>query len=46
MKLKFYIKNKKRVYTLKTQHNNKPTNEAHYKFIKLKSPTESKQTQS
>lgn len=37
MKLKFYInENKEKVYTLKEVNNNKQTQEAHYKFIKLK----------
>lgn len=37
MKLRYYIKEKKKVYTLESEHNNKPTIDAHYKFIKLKS---------
>jgi rRNA maturation protein Nop10 len=37
MKLKFYINEKKeKVYTLKETVNSKKTEEAHYKFIKLK----------
>ena len=40
MKLKFYIENKKKIYTLKQTINNKPTLDAHYKFIKIKSSVE------
>lgn len=37
-KLKFFINsNGKKVYTLKNKHNNKPTKNAHYKFVKIKS---------
>jgi len=37
MILKFYINEKgEKVYTLKGSHNNRQTQEAHYKFIKLK----------
>lgn len=36
MILKYYINEKKeKAYTLKPIHNNKPTIEAHYKFIKF-----------
>ena len=36
-KLKYFINDKgEKVYTLKTEVNNIPTKEAHYKFIKLK----------
>jgi len=37
MKLKFYIKENKKVYTLKSRVSNKETKPAHYKFIKIKS---------
>jgi len=37
MKLKFYIKNGKKVYTLKSRVSNKKTKPAHYKFVKTKS---------
>ncbi len=37
MKLKFYIdKEGKKIYTLKESIDNKKTEEAHYKFIKVK----------
>jgi len=37
MILKFYVnKNGEKVYTLKSEHNNKPTMEAHYKFVKVR----------
>lgn len=36
MKIKYYIENNKKVYTLKQEHNGKPTQDAHYKFIKIK----------
>ena len=36
MKLKFYLKDKKKTYTLKTKVKDTPTKEAHYKFIKIK----------
>ncbi len=35
-KLRVYIKNEKKIYTLKDKINNSPTSEAHYKFIKIK----------
>ena len=38
MKLNYYIKENKKIYTLKESINNIPTKPAHYKFIKLKSP--------
>ena len=37
MNLKYYLKDKKKVYTLKSESNSKPTLDAHYKFIKIKS---------
>ena len=40
MKLKYYIKDEKKIYTLKQTVNNKPTLDAHYKFIKIKSSVE------
>jgi len=36
MNLKFYIKYKKKVYTLKKSANSQLTSEAHYKFIKIR----------
>jgi len=37
MKLKFYIDSEgKKVYTLHEEINNTKTNEAHYKFIKIR----------
>jgi len=37
MKLKFYINSEgKKVYTLQEQINDKKTNEAHYKFIRIR----------
>jgi len=36
MKLKYYIRDNKKVYTLKESVNNQPTKDAHYKFIKVK----------
>jgi len=38
MKLNFYIKDKKKIYTLKNKINNEPTKSAHYKFVKTRSP--------
>lgn len=36
MKLKFYInKAGNKIYTLKNKAENKPTSDAHYKFIKI-----------
>jgi len=37
MKLKYYIKDNKKVYTLKDSANNIKTKDAHYKFVKIKS---------
>ena len=37
MKLKYYEKDGKKVYTLKDKINSNPTKDAHYKFIKIKS---------
>jgi len=34
MKLRFYEKEGKKIYTLKEKVDSKPTKEAHYKFIK------------
>lgn len=42
MILKYYMDEKgSKVYTLKSNYNNKPTVEAHYKFIKFKEPQQS-----
>jgi len=40
MKLKYSIKDNKKVYTLKDKIDDKPTLDAHYKFIKVKSVAE------
>lgn len=37
MKLKYYLKDNKRIYTLKDKIKNEETKPAHYKFIKIKS---------
>ena len=37
MKLKYCLKDNKKVYTLKDNINNTQTKDAHYKFIKIKS---------
>ena len=34
MKLRYYLKGKGKVYTLKKSIDNQPTEEAHYKFLK------------
>jgi len=36
MKLKYYEKNEKKIYTLKEEVEGNKTQEAHYKFIKIK----------
>ena len=36
MKLKFFLKNNKKIYTLKEEIENKKTKDAHYKFIKIR----------
>ncbi|MEK6878335.1 MAG: hypothetical protein AABY22_01935 [Nanoarchaeota archaeon] len=36
MKLKFYIKDNKKIYTLKQTIDGKETKDAHYKFLKFK----------
>ena len=42
MKLRYYIKNNKKIYTLKSKDpEGKETKEAHYKFIKFKSYNQS-----
>ena len=43
MKLRFYIKESKKVYTLKDSVDDKSTKDAHYKFIKIKYKTEEQQ---
>lgn len=40
MNLKFYTKDNKKVYTLKSEINGKKTEDAHYKFIKFKDVNE------
>ncbi len=40
MKLKYYLNKGTKVYTLKTEHNNVPTVDAQYKYIKMKSVKE------
>lgn len=37
MKLRYYIKDNNKIYTLKDKIDGIPTKEAHYKFIKIKS---------
>jgi rRNA maturation protein Nop10 len=37
MNLKYYLKGKKKIYTLKEEVGKKQTSDAHYKFIKIKS---------
>jgi len=37
MKLYFYIKDDKKIYTLKEKVNSEETKPAHYKFVKIKS---------
>ena len=37
MKLKYYIEDNKKVYTLKDKIDNKQTIDAHYKFVKVRS---------
>ena len=37
MKLKYYMKDNKKIYTLKEVINNEPVKDAHYKFIKIAS---------
>lgn len=36
MKLKYYLEDNKKVYTLKNKVNNIETKDAHYKFIKIR----------
>jgi hypothetical protein len=36
MKLKYYIKNNKKTYTLKDNIDKNKTEDAHYKFIKIR----------
>ena len=43
MKLRYYIKEGEKVYTLKETHNSKSTFEAHYKFIKFKEAEQKEQ---
>ncbi len=40
MRLKFYTKEGKKIYTLNSSHEGKETKEAHYKFIKMKDASE------
>lgn len=46
MKLKYYIEDNKKVYTLKDKIDNKQTIDAHYKFIKVRSIKENNQENS
>jgi len=41
MKLRYYIKDKKKIYTLKDKIDGKQTEDAHYKFVKIKSVKDS-----
>ena len=36
MKLRYYIKNNEKIYTLKAESNSQPTKDAHYNFIKIR----------
>ncbi len=40
MKLKYYIKDNKKVYTLKDFVDGKPTKDAHYKFVRITNSVE------
>ena len=40
MKLKYYLKDNKKVYTLKDKIENQETKDAHYKFIHLRDEEE------
>lgn len=42
MKLKFYLKNNKKIYTLKSLINGKKTESSHYKFKKAPTFTRTK----
>lgn len=42
MKLQYSLKNGKKTYTLKQTVNNKPTQPAHYKFVKVQDAPKSK----
>jgi len=39
-KLKYFLEKGKKIYTLKEETNNKPTKDAHYKFVKLRGEKE------
>jgi len=41
-KLRFYLKDNKKIYTLKKNTNDSPTQEAHYKFIKIRNAPKTK----
>ena len=36
MKLRFYLKDKKKIYTLKEKIDNENTQDAHYKFVRIR----------
>lgn len=36
MKLKYFLKNNKKIYTLCEERENQKTKDAHYKFIKIR----------
>ncbi len=36
MKLKFFLQNNKKIYTLKEEIDDKKTKDAHYKFVKIR----------
>ena len=36
MKLKYYLKGREKIYTLKEKSNNQESKDAHYKFIKIR----------
>ena len=44
MKLRYYLKNNQKVYTLKEAINSQLTKDAHYKFIKIRDAVPKPQT--
>lgn len=45
MKLRYYLKNGKKTYTLKETINEEPTKPAHYKFVKISPNVQKKKFQ-
>jgi hypothetical protein len=41
-KLRFFVEDKKKTYTLKESVDGKPTQDAHYKFLKIKDAPKTK----